>query len=221
MHHCHNQERYLDNLRRVNEQAGVDRQTVDIIVAFARIKVERQQIIDFYPEFTPQNDPVIKKFLEKNRHLDRRTGRFLAAYFHEMHKRGLCCILNVSHLANLLDITPSQLNRLALDIDTHYQQFHIPKRNGHMRRIDSPRPQLKKIQRKILDTILHPVRLNAHAEGFVRRKSIVTNARRHVGKEIVLKMDLSNFFLPLRFPAWWVLLRHSDILTMWPGCSAN
>ncbi len=200
MHHCHNPKRYLDNLRRVNEQAGVERQTVDIIVAFARIKAERQQIIDFYPDFTPKNDPVILEFLEKNRHLDRRTGRFLAAYYHEMQKRGLCCIFNSSHLAHLLDITPSQLNRLALDIDTHYRQFHIPKNNGRMRRIDSPKPQLKKIQRKILDMIIHPVRLNAHAEGYVRRKSIVTNARRHVGKEIVLKMDLSNFFPSITFP---------------------
>jgi RNA-directed DNA polymerase len=199
MHHCRNQDQFLYNLRRVNEQAGVDKQIVDIIVVFARLKIERHEIIDFYPKLPHQDDPVILDFLEKNRHIDKRVCRFLAAYFNEIHKRGLCCILNSAHLAHLLGITSNQLNQLASAHNTHYVSFYIPKRNGQLRKIDSPKPQLKKVQRKILDMILHRVPLNSHAEGYVRHKSILTNANRHVGKEIVIRMDISDFFPSISF----------------------
>jgi RNA-directed DNA polymerase len=199
MHHCQNQDQFLYNLRRVNKQAGVDNQLVDIIVAFARLKIERHKTIDFYPDSTPQNDPVILKFLEKNRHIDRRAGRFLAAYFFEIHQRGLCCILNSAHLAHLLGITSNQLNQLAFEPNNHYVRFYIPKHNGQLRKIDSPKPPLKNVQRKILDMILHRVPLNSHAEGYVRHKSILTNANRHVGKEVVIRMDISDFFPSITF----------------------
>jgi RNA-directed DNA polymerase len=68
-----------------------------------------------------------------------------------------------------------------------------------LRKIDSPKPELKKIQRKILDTILHKVPLNSHAEGYVKHKSILTNAHRHVGKDILIRMDISNFFPSITF----------------------
>jgi RNA-directed DNA polymerase len=199
MHHCQNQNHFLDNLRLVNEQAGVDEQMVDIIVAFARLKIERHKTIDFFPHSTPQNDPVILMFLEKNHHIDRRVTRFLAAYFFEIHQRGLCCILNSAHLAYLLQISSSELINLATNTQKHYVHFHIPKHNGELRKIDSPRPELKKIQRKILDTVLHKVPLNSHAEGYVKHRSILTNAHRHVGKDILIRMDISNFFPSITF----------------------
>jgi RNA-directed DNA polymerase len=199
MHHCQNQHHFLDNLRQVNEQAGIDTQLVDIIVAFARLKIERHKTIDFFPHSIPQNDPVIQKFLGKNHHIDRRVSRFLAAYFYEIHQRRLCCILNAAHLAYLLQVSSGKLNNLATDTKRHYVRFHIPKHNGEMRKIDSPKPELKRIQRKILDTILHKVPLNSHAEGYVKNKSILSNAYRHVGKDILIRMDISDFFPSITF----------------------
>jgi RNA-directed DNA polymerase len=199
MHHCQNQHHFLDNLRQVNEQAGVDTQLVDIIVAFARLKMERHKTIDFLPSSIPPNDPVIQKFLEKNHHIDRRVSRFLAAYFYEIHQRRLCCILNSAHLAYLLQVSSGKLNNLATDTKNHYVRFHIPKHNGKFRKIDSPKPELKRVQRKILDTILHKVPLNSHAEGYVKHKSILSNAHRHVGKDILIRMDISNFFPSITF----------------------
>jgi RNA-directed DNA polymerase len=200
MHYCRNQDHFLNNLRQVNEQAGVDKQVVDIIVAFARLKIEHHKTIDFFPNFIPNSDPIILKFLDKNRHISRRAARFLSAYFYEIHQRGLCCILNSAHLAHLLQIDFDKLIQLSSDTKEHYVRFHIPKYNGQPRKIDSPKPELKKIQRKILDIILHRVPLNSHAEGYVRHKSILSNANRHVGKEIVIRMDISDFFPSITFP---------------------
>jgi hypothetical protein len=77
MHYCRNQDHFLNNLRQVNEQAGVDKQVVDIIVAFARLKIEHHKTIDFFPNFIPNSDPIILKFLDKNRHI---TGVLLVFY---------------------------------------------------------------------------------------------------------------------------------------------
>ncbi len=196
---CLDKNQFLSNLRQVNEQAGVDSQLVDIIVAFAKLKIDRSEVVDFYPSSLPQNDPLIDEFLAKNRHLNRRAGRFLAAYFHEMHQRKLCAVLNPAHLSRILNTDHDLLIRLAHDSEKHYETYYIPKRNGRKRKIDSPRKPLKRVQRKILDRVLQQVPINSHAEGFVRRKSILTNAGRHVGRKIVIKMDIRHFFPSISF----------------------
>ncbi len=200
MNHCRNQNHFLSNLRQVNEQAGVDKQLVDIIVAFARLKINRHETIDFFPISIPEYDPTILTFLDKNRHIDRRAGRFLSAYFYEIHQRGLCCILNLAHLAHLLQIDCKSLNQLSCKTRKHYTRFYIPKSNGQFRKIDSPKPELKNTQRRILDVILHRVPLNSHAEGYVRQRSVLTNAKWHVAKEIVIKMDIKDFFPSITYP---------------------
>jgi retron-type reverse transcriptase len=75
-----------------------------------------------------------------------------------------------------------------------YTTFNIPKRNGGIRQILAPVEELKKLQKLILRRILG--RLPAHdaAHGFEPGRSIVTNARVHVGREVVLRMDLKEFF---------------------------
>lgn len=75
-----------------------------------------------------------------------------------------------------------------------YREFAIPKRSGGTRRILAPSDPLKALQRRILRRLLK--RLSAHpaATGFERGQSIVTNARRHVGKAVVVRMDLKDFF---------------------------
>jgi retron-type reverse transcriptase len=60
-------------------------------------------------------------------------------------------------------------------------------------------PYLKGVQRKILDDLLQRVGLNSHAEGFRKRRSILTNAGRHIGKKVVIKMDVKDFFPSITF----------------------
>src|SRR5262249_44280484 len=53
---------------------------------------------------------------------------------------------------------------------------------------------LKTIQRRILRRLLGRLRCHPAATGFERGRSIVTNARAHVGKAVVVQMDLKDFF---------------------------
>jgi len=75
-----------------------------------------------------------------------------------------------------------------------YTPFNIPKRSGGIRQIFAPGDELKKLQRLILRRILARLRAHDASHGFEKGRSIVTNARPHVGREIVLRLDLKEFF---------------------------
>jgi RNA-directed DNA polymerase len=196
---CENKERFLKNLRLINQRAGVKSDIVDLIEAFASLRLDQDKKIRFYNNKIRTKDRELQEFLNKNRHLDHRVLNFLASYFLEMKKRRLRCIFNSSHLAHLLKITTKELDWLANDRVDHYICFHTKKRDGSTREIFAPKSRLKEVQRQILDDLLQQVRLNSHAEGFRKKRSIATNARRHIGKEIVIKMDAKNFFPSITF----------------------
>jgi len=75
----------------------------------------------------------------------------------------------------------------------HYRYRWIPKRHG-MRLTEAPKPKLRAMQRRILREILDPVPVHAAAHGFRRARSCLTHARSHIGKLVVLRMDLADFF---------------------------
>lgn len=81
----------------------------------------------------------------------------------------------------------------------HYHRFGIPKKTGGERKISAPLPRLKALQRSILDRILGQVPIHEAAHGFVPGRSVYTNAIPHVGKTIVVNMDLKDFFPTLTF----------------------
>jgi RNA-directed DNA polymerase len=80
-----------------------------------------------------------------------------------------------------------------------YVAFEIPKATGGVRTLHAPRQPLKKIQRALLEKLLDPIAAHPAAHGFVRGRSIVTNAKPHVGAAVVVKMDLADFFPTIHF----------------------
>ena len=99
-------------------------------------------------------------------------------------------------LAEFLDIAPTQLYHYAYRIDKNdgYSTFEVPRRNGGTRRIDAPVRTLKFIQRLVHESLSRIYRPHRAAHGFLLDRSIVTNARQHVGRRYVLNVDLADFF---------------------------
>lgn len=85
------------------------------------------------------------------------------------------------------------------DTTWHYVRYTIPKRSGGERVILAPKTELKGLQRKILRDMLESIPVSAQAHGFVKTRSIVTNASPHVGRAFVLNMDLKDFFPSVTF----------------------
>jgi retron-type reverse transcriptase len=75
-----------------------------------------------------------------------------------------------------------------------YTTFGIPKRSGGVRTIEAPTPKLKALQRTILHRLLNGLPVHPAAAGFVPGRSIVDNARPHVGQAVVVNIDLADFF---------------------------
>ena len=111
-------------------------------------------------------------------------------------------------LAILLGVWPSHLSYvLYVKPGPKYTAFEIPKRSGGSRTIQAPHQALKVVQRRLSDLLQDCIaeiqeRDNIQdriAHGFVRKKSIVTNACRHRNRRWVFNMDLEDFFPSINF----------------------
>lgn len=80
------------------------------------------------------------------------------------------------------------------DIESHYQTREIPKRNGGTRIIHTPDYLLKEIQKNILNAILNQYQISKYATAYHKNTSILKNAIPHLQKEIILKLDIKDFF---------------------------
>ena len=105
----------------------------------------------------------------------------------------------IADLRALLDIrSPAQLGFLLLASDRSelkpYSTFTIPKKSGGQRTIAAPNDQLRGVQQRILSEILDKLPAHDAAHGFVTGRSTLTNATPHVGKSVLIKFDLKDFF---------------------------
>jgi hypothetical protein len=81
-----------------------------------------------------------------------------------------------------------------VDTGTHYTSWKIPKRDGGSRTITSPKPELKQAQRWVLSNVVERLPVHGAAHGFIAGRSILTNALAHQGADVVVKVDLKDFF---------------------------
>jgi RNA-directed DNA polymerase len=82
----------------------------------------------------------------------------------------------------------------------HYRYRWIPKRQGAARLIESPKLRLKLLQRGILREILEAIPPHEAAHGFRSGRSVTTFVQPHVGRFMVLRLDLKDFFAGITAP---------------------
>lgn len=100
----------------------------------------------------------------------------------------------MAQLAPRLGLSDDRLNAVPIT----YHTFQIPKRSGGLRTICAPSEELKQIQRTILHRLLKRLPSHPAATGFEEGRSIASNASVHVGSEVILRMDIQNFFESIR-----------------------
>lgn len=83
--------------------------------------------------------------------------------------------------------------------DTKYIHFEIPKKSGGVRSISSPDRVLKKIQRRLAFALEVYFTPKPSANGFVSGRSIVTNAKSHIGRKYVYNIDIKDFFPTIHY----------------------
>jgi retron-type reverse transcriptase len=104
----------------------------------------------------------------------------------------------VKQLAEALTLSIGHLRSLCYHRDaalsTHYQRFEIAKRRGGMREIWAPTPALKHAQRWILHHMLDQMLVHGAAHGFMAGRSIATHAAEHRNSQLLVKVDIKDFF---------------------------
>jgi len=76
----------------------------------------------------------------------------------------------------------------------NYRYDWLPRPGSAVRVIERPKRRLKAIQRRLLHEVLDRIPAHAAAHGFTRGRSARTHAAAHVGRRVVLRMDLEDFF---------------------------
>ena len=118
-------------------------------------------------------------------------------------------------LATALGVTTSRLRWLTyhreVDTGTHYRSWQIPKRDGSSRTITAPKRHLKAAQRWALRHVYDKLPVHGAAHGFLLGRSIVTNARAHAGADVIVKIDIQDFFPTITFRRVKGLLRRAGL----------
>jgi len=122
----------------------------------------------------------------------------------KLHSLGMPAIRDDKDLAALLGLEYRQLRFLAYHRDVvvtdQYYRYTIPKRSGGERQIAAPKSALKHAQRMILERVLENITVSGHAHGFIKGRSVVSNAAAHNTRpELLINMDLEDFFPSVTF----------------------
>lgn len=123
----------------------------------------------------------------------------------------------VSDLARLLEL---DVDRLCFHLwgrldGEKYASFEIPRKGGGLRTIRVPSPPLKLLQRRLNRILQELFILRPPVHGFVRGRSVVSNARRHQNQHWVLNFDLEDYFGSINFG------RVRGVFMAWPWSLPN
>lgn len=100
----------------------------------------------------------------------------------------------LSSLERDLGIKAKTLYAISNSLNKHYQIVDLPKKNGGFRKLSVPDETLKSVQKQIADTLLIHMPVSRCATAYLPGSSTLRNARHHVGKQVVLKLDILHFF---------------------------
>jgi RNA-directed DNA polymerase len=116
---------------------------------------------------------------------------------------------SVVELARLLEVDVRQLEwlsdarrylrRATSPQLAHYHHAWLPKRSGGHRLIETPKPLIKSVQRRVLRRILDAIPAHECAEGFVLGRSALSHAARHTRSSVLLCLDLEDFFTSIAY----------------------
>ncbi len=83
---------------------------------------------------------------------------------------------------------------LSNNLEKHYHDVFIPKSDGTKRKLSVPDLILKNVQRAIANNILAYYPISKYATAYKLGSSVQKNARPHVNKKKILKLDIEGFF---------------------------
>ncbi|MDR3640412.1 MAG: reverse transcriptase domain-containing protein [Humidesulfovibrio sp.] len=110
---------------------------------------------------------------------------------------------SLTDLAKFLGFEPKVLSYVLYKLNGgpsgQYFEFTIKKRTGGVREIATPNTVLKTIQKSLTEKLYEIYMVKKSVHGFVRERTILTNANVHSRKKYVFNIDLKDFFHSIHF----------------------
>ena len=105
----------------------------------------------------------------------------------------------LSSLEQDLGISAKTLYAVSNNLSKHYRKAKLPKKSGGFRNLSVPDEVLKSIQKQIAEVLLIHSPTSRYAKAYRFGSSTLRNAKHHVGKQVVLKLDILHFFDSIRY----------------------
>ncbi len=193
------QEKYktIEALNQLQRQAGADPEIKDLVCAYARACLDagREPVMhDEDPSPSLRDDKHLKWIVERNPDIDLRLLDFFGRYSRTIGARRIPVIFNNEHLARRLHMSVADMNGMLFNRRQLYRSFEVPKSDGRSRTIHAPCGRLKRIQSWVVRSILDHRKPHRSARAYRKGMSIADNARPHIGRQVVLRIDLEDFF---------------------------
>ncbi len=173
-----------------------------------RLLPKPKQKIDPYTWPRPTKPKVMpaeeanRRFSDTMRTRNRTIGD-LTSDVEQLERYGLPVWLTEGDVARALGLSETQLQHYSIhrqrETSPHYVTFAIRKRSGGHRLIHAPKKRLKAIQRKLNELLVNRLPVSGAAHGFRSGRSVATNANKHVGKQVVIKLDLADCFPSIHY----------------------
>ena len=107
----------------------------------------------------------------------------------------------LSSLQKDLGVSVKTLYSVSHALDKHYHRKTLQKDNGETRTLYVPSDELKHIQRRIADVLLSRADISPYATAYRFGCVPSANALPHVGRPVLLKLDIRHFFDSIIYPA--------------------
>ena len=140
---------------------------------------------------------TIKKAIEKECIKSRKSSYYtneVIEYAQSLYDRNFPIIFSPEHLSLRIGVDYSYLCSMAYSTNLFYRHFAIKKKNGKLRQIDEPLPDLKYVQEWILHNILEKCDISKYAKAYAKGKTLKDNAKYHRSQKYVVTIDIKDFF---------------------------
>lgn len=125
-------------------------------------------------------------------------------------------IKSVNHLLSIFKFSQEDEKRFFLLFTiaewrgtSFYYRYRIPKKNGATRNIEKlTDDRIRKAQIAIDSMLLRRFPVSKRCHSYLKNRSIVTNAKEHLGAKIIFKFDISDFFPSIRYNRVVLLFRN-------------
>lgn len=105
---------------------------------------------------------------------------------------------NLVNTSNIKEVNKILYN-VSNNIDANYEEIIIHKKTGGLRFLNAPSKTLKSIQKRILKNVLEEKKTSNYSYAYIKGYSIIDNAKPHVNKSKIVKLDIKDFFDNINF----------------------